>query len=161
MGVSHEYFHADDRGTAVERAIGPGGDGPSGGTGVDGLDVGGMDPVGLPRLIAFAAGTSCADGARPELVRPDPDEAPYPHETPADGSAWDSGTFLQELPDTWRDTLADVVEDAVPMLALQACDMGEAHFADYLHAEDAVRAFVALARRARTTGGHLYCLTSL
>ncbi|MEV6294279.1 hypothetical protein AB0M41_28430 [Streptomyces sp. NPDC051896] len=154
MGVSHEYFLAGDRGTAVERATGPG---------VDGLDAGGMDPhLALPRLVAFAAGIPPARGERPELVWPDPDEVPSPHETlVASGTAWDDGTYLEELPDAWRDTLDDVVEDAVPMLALQACDIGEAHFADYLHAEDSIRTFVGLAHRARAEGAHLYCLTSL
>ncbi|WP_433453223.1 hypothetical protein ACQPXS_34075 [Streptomyces sp. CA-142005] len=154
MGVSHEYFLAGDRGMAVERATGPG---------VDGLDAGGMDPhLALPRLVAFAAGIPPARGERPELVWPDPGEVPYPHETPAaSGTAWDDGTYLEELPDAWRDTLDDVVEDAVPMLALQACDIGEAHFADYLQAEDSIRTFVGLAHRARAEGAHLYCLTSL
>jgi len=159
MGVSHEYFLAGDRGTAVERVIGPDGEW----LGLDGLDVGNMGPhLALPRLIAFATGIPPARGERPELVSPDPDEAPYPHETPVvSGTAWDEGTFLEELPDAWRDALADVVEDAVPMLALQACDIDEAYFADYLHAEDSIRTFVGLAHRARTEGAHLYCLSSL
>jgi hypothetical protein len=143
----------------VERVIGADG----AWLGADGLDVGGMDPhLALPRLIAFATGTPPARGERPELVSPDPDEVPYPDETlVVSGTVWDEGTFLEELPDAWRDALADVVEDAVPMLALQACDMGDAHFADYLHAEDDIRTFVGLADRARTEGAHLYCLTYL
>ncbi|MFF3917257.1 hypothetical protein ACFYZB_27945 [Streptomyces sp. NPDC001852] len=148
MGVSHEYFLAGGRGTAVDQVIGPDGER----LGVDGLDVGGIDPhLALDRLIAFATGTPPARGTKPEPVWPDPDEVPHS----------DGGAFLEELPDAWRDALADVVEDAVPMLALQACDMDDAHFADYLHAEDSIRRFVGLAHRARTEGAHLYCLTSL
>ncbi|MER6569673.1 hypothetical protein ABT288_26645 [Streptomyces sp. NPDC001093] len=159
MGVSHEYFLAGDRGTAMGRVIGPDGEW----LGLDGLDVGNMDPhLALPRLITFAAGIPPARGEGPELVSPLPDEVPYPHETPVvSATAWDDGSFLGELPDAWRDALADVVEDAVPMLALQACDIAEAHFSDYLHAEDSIRTFVGLAQRARTEGAHLYCLTSL
>ncbi|GHE01566.1 hypothetical protein [Streptomyces alanosinicus] len=116
--------------------------------------------VVVAKLVAFAAGLRFDDVDTPALVWPDPDEVPYVHEAlPAAGTAWDSGITLQELPDAWRDALAQVVEDAVPMLALRWWDIAELDFADYRHAEESVRDFVGLARRARTAGEHLYCRT--
>ncbi|KOV69186.1 hypothetical protein [Streptomyces sp. MMG1121] len=165
MGVLYDYFHAADRRTAVERAIGPDGDWLSEArpreAGAGWLETKHTDPdVVVAKLVVFAEGIPSGGADRPELVWPDPDEVPYVQGTmPAAGTAWDSGMTLRELPDAWRDALAGVVEDALPMLALQWWDIEELDFADYRHAEGTVRDFVGLARRARTAGEHLYCRT--
>ncbi|TKT01885.1 hypothetical protein [Streptomyces lasalocidi] len=166
MGVLCDYFHAADRATAVELAIGPDGDWLSGtsleDTGADWIDAKGIDPdVVLAQLVAFVEGAASgasvnggpADG--PELVWPD---VPYPRggfEEP--GSPWNTGLILQQLPDRWRDLLAALPEDAVPGVAARWSGIEELRFADPRDAEDAVVTFVRLADRARATGAHLYC----
>ncbi|MEV6054632.1 hypothetical protein [Streptomyces sp. NPDC052107] len=162
MSVIFEYFWAADRDVAVEWAIGPGGDWlgerPREETGVDGFDVKRIDAhVVLGQLVAFAEGRPFDSRTGPRLVRPDPDEVPYPHDTcPSAGTAWDSGVILERTPESWRDTLAGVVEDAVPMLSLQWCDIEEMRW-DYEEAAECVRMFAGLARRARAAGAQLYC----
>lgn len=157
-----EYFWVADRDAAVEWAIGPGGDWlaerPGDGAGVDRFDVKSVDAhVVLGQLVAFAEGRPFDSGTGPLLVWPDPDGVPRPHERhPLVGTAWDTGLILEEIPESWRDTLAGVVEDAVPMLALQWCDIAEMRW-DYEEAAECTRTFVALARRARAAGAQLYC----
>ncbi|MFD5792766.1 hypothetical protein ACFWIO_04360 [Streptomyces diastatochromogenes] len=163
MSTLYDYFWAADRATAVDWAVGPGGDWRNGGSldeaCADRLEVKGLDPnVVLGKLVSFAAGIPFGSVVDPELVWPDPVEWPYGRQAPpGTASPWDSGLILQELPESWRDALAGVVEDAVPMLALQWWDIEETRFADYLHAEDSVRTFVGMARRARAAGARLYC----
>lgn len=163
MSTFYDYFWAADRATAVDWAIGPGGDWLHGGSldavCADRLEVKGLDPnVVLGKLVSFASGIPFGSLMDPELVWPDPAEWPYGRQAPPGAaSPWDSGLILQELPESWLDTLAGVVEDAVPMLALQWFDIEEMRFADYLDAKDSVQTFVALARRARAAGARLYC----
>lgn len=167
MGVLCDYFHAGDGASAVELAIGPGGDWLSGTSledaGADWIDAKGIDPdVVLAQLVAFVQGASVeeasvdgrpADG--PELVWPD---VPYPGDGPDEpGSPWETGLILQQLPDRWRDVLAALPEDAVPAVAARWGGIEELHFADPRDAEDAVVTFVRLAGRARAAGAHLYC----
>ncbi|MGW5769507.1 hypothetical protein ACWEVY_10205 [Streptomyces longwoodensis] len=177
MGVLCDYFHAGDGASAVELAIGPGGDWLSGTSledaGADWIDAKGIDPdVVLAQLVAFAegafvegtfvgsasVGSVCVDGGPadgPELVWPD---VPYPgggSEEP--GSPWETGLILQQLPDRWRDVLAALPEDAVPAAAARWGGIEELYFADPRDAEDAVVTFVRLAGRARAAGAHLYC----
>ncbi|WP_143658758.1 hypothetical protein [Streptomyces sp. IMTB 2501] len=162
MSVIFEYFWVADRDAAVEWAIGPGGDWlgerPRDEAGVDRLDVKRIDAhVVLGRLVAFAEAGSSDSGTGPQQVWPDPDKVPCPHETyPLAGTAWDSGLILEHIPESWRDTLAGVVADAVPMLALQWCDIAEMSW-DYEEAADCVRMFVGLAQRAKAAGAQLYC----
>ncbi|MFI0998596.1 hypothetical protein ACIP10_07845 [Streptomyces galbus] len=172
MGVLCDYFHAADGATAVEPAIGPGGDWLSGTSledaGADWIDAKGIDPdVVLAQLVGFAEGASAAratvegssvDGGPadgPELVWPDVPYPPGGSDEP--GSAWDTGLILQQLPDRWRDVLAALPEDALPGVAARWGGIEELHFADPRDAEDAVVTFVRLAGRARAAGAHLYC----
>jgi hypothetical protein len=161
MGVLYDYFHAIDHTTAVNQAIGPDGDWLRGTsleeTGADWIDAKGLDPnIVLGQLVAYAEGIPFADQQdTPELVWPEP---PYPQGGPtAPDSPWDTGLVLQQLPDRWRDVLAALPEDAVPMVAAQWYEVEEVDFADYLDAKDTVGTFKALAFRARTAGAHLYC----
>ncbi|MFE9448902.1 hypothetical protein [Streptomyces sp. NPDC006739] len=165
MGVLYDYFGAADPATAVEWAIGPGGDhrqeGPSlDEAGADWIDMKGMDPhLALGQLIAFAEGVPFAGQRdKPELIWPDLRQWPEPTGSEPDpGSPWESGLLLMALPDRWRDVLAEVAEEFVPMLAMQWSFTDEAVFADQSTAEDCVRAFTGLARRARAAGSGLYC----
>jgi len=165
MGVLYDYFHASDHSAAVDRAIGPGGDWLRGVSleqaGVDRVDAKGLDPnVVLAQLVAYAEAVPFADqGDQPELVWP---ETPYPRGEPTEpGSPWETGLILQQLPDRWRDVLADLPEEAVPMVAAQWYEIEEVDFADYLDVKDTVDTFVALAGRARAADAHLYCRCSL
>ncbi|MEW1779353.1 hypothetical protein [Streptomyces sp. NPDC086777] len=165
MGVLYDYFRASDHTTAVDRAIGPGGDWlrgtPLAESGADWIDAKGLDPdVVLGQLVAHAEGIPFADRQdAPELVWPEP---PYPHGEPTGpDSPWDTGLVLQQLPDHWRDVLADLPEDAVPTVTAQWYEIEEVAFADPLDAEHTVLTFTALALRARTAGDHLYCRCSL
>ncbi|MGW2704506.1 hypothetical protein [Streptomyces sp. NPDC001340] len=163
MSVVYDYFWAADPATAVDWAIGPDGDWLRGGSldamCADRLEVKGLDPnVVLGKLVSFAAGIPFDSVVDPELVWPDPVEWPYGRQAPpGTASPWDSGLILQCLPDSWRNTLAGVVEDAVSLLALQWFDIEEIRFADYLDAQDSVRMFVGMARRARSAGARMYC----
>ena len=161
MGVLYDYFHAADRTTAVDQAIGPGGDRLRGTSlqeaGVDWVDAKGLDPdIVLAQLVAYAEAVSFPDQAdEPELVWPEP---PYPQGEPTEpDSPWNTGLLLQELPDRWRDVLADLPADAVPMVAAQWYEIEEVDFADYLDVKQTVEMFVALAGRARAADAHLYC----
>ncbi|MFC9633969.1 hypothetical protein ACFTY8_33115 [Streptomyces mirabilis] len=164
MGVLYDYFHATDHTTAVNQAIGPDGDwrrGTSlGEMGADWIDAKGLDPhVVLAKLVAYAEGVPFT-GQRdaPELIWPEP---PYPEGEPTDpDSPWNTGLVLEQLPDSWRDILATLPEDAVPLVTAQWYEIEEVDFADYLHAKDTVATFMALACRARMAGAHLYCLCS-
>ncbi|MGV9450283.1 hypothetical protein [Streptomyces sp. NPDC003635] len=165
MGVLYDYFHATDRTTAVNQAIGPDGDWLRGTSleeaGADWIDAKGLDPnVALAPLVAYAEGVPFSDQRdAPELVWP---ETPYPQGDPMNvDSPWDTGLVLQRLPDRWRDVLAALPEDMIPMVAAQWYEIEEVDFADHLHANDAVAAFTALASRARIVGSHLYCRCSL
>ncbi|MFD4501812.1 hypothetical protein [Streptomyces sp. NPDC058457] len=165
MGVLYDYFHAADHTTAVNQAIGPDGDWLRGTsleeTGADWIDAKSLDPnVVLGQLVAYAEGIPFADQQdAPELVWPEP---PYPEDEPTDlDSPWGTGLVLQQLPDHWRDILAALPEDAVPMVAAQWYEIEEVGFADYLDAKDTVGTFTALAFRARMAGAHLYCRCSL
>ncbi|MBH5335133.1 hypothetical protein IHE55_10130 [Streptomyces pactum] len=165
MGVLCDYFHATDPTTAVHLAIGPGGDWLLGASleeaGADWIDAKGLDPdVVLGQLVACAEGIPFA-GLRdtPELVWP---EAPYPRGEPVGpDSPWDTGLFLQRLPERWRDVLAALPADAVPAVAAQWYEIEEVDFGDHLVAVEAVTAFTALARRARAAGAQLYCRCSV
>ncbi|MEU6348691.1 hypothetical protein ABZ896_05130 [Streptomyces sp. NPDC047072] len=161
MGVLYDYFHAPDHTTATDQAIGPGGDWLRGSSledvGADWIDAKGLDPdVVLAQLVAFAEGVRLADQQdAPELVWPEP---PYPQAGSDDpDSPWNTGLILQQLPDRWRDLLATLPEDAVPMVAAQWFEIEEVDFADYLHVKDTVETFMALASRARAAGAHVYC----
>ncbi|MGW1756729.1 hypothetical protein [Streptomyces mirabilis] len=165
MGVLYDYFHATDRTTAVNQAIGPDDDWLRGTSleemGADWIDAKGLDPnVVLAQLVAYAEGVSFTDQQdAPELIWPEP---PYPQGEPTDpDSPWNTGLILERLPDRWRDILATLPDDAVPMVAAQWYEIEEVDFADYLHAKDAVATFMALACRARMAGAHLYCRCSL
>ncbi|MFK0280184.1 hypothetical protein ACIQVL_06880 [Streptomyces sp. NPDC090499] len=165
MGVLYDYFRATDHTTAVDQAVGPDGDWlrgtPLEESGADWIDAKGLDPnIVLGKLVAYAEGIPFTDQPdTPALIWPEP---PYPQGEPTDpDSPWTTGLVLQQLPDRWRDILADLPEDAVPMVAAQWYDTEEAGFADYLDAKDTVGTFTALAVRARTAGDHLYCRCSL
>ncbi|WP_052768708.1 hypothetical protein [Streptomyces humi] len=165
MGVLYDYFHATDHATAVEQAIGPGGDWLSGTTleeaGADWIDAKGLDPnVVVGQLVACAEGIPfSAQQDTPDLIWPEP---PYPREGTADpDSPWDTGLLLQQLPDRWRDILAGLPEDAVPVVAARWYEIEEVDFPDRLTAENTITVFTALASRARTTGAHLYCRCSV
>ncbi|MEU2425848.1 hypothetical protein ABZ619_33405 [Streptomyces sp. NPDC007851] len=161
MGVLYDYFLATDHATAVDQAIGPGGDWLSGTwpaeAGADWIDAKGLDPdVVLGQLVACAEDIPFADQQdTPELVWPEP---PYPREEPSDpDSPWNTGLVLQQLPDRWRDILAGLPEDAVPAVAAQWYEIEEIDFADHLDAGTTVATFTALATRAQLAGAHLYC----
>ncbi|WP_336109951.1 hypothetical protein [Streptomyces sp. PTD9-10] len=161
MGVLYDYFHATDHTTAVNQAIGPDGDWLRGTSleevGADWIDAKGFDPnVVLAQLVAYAEGVQFRDQQdSPELVWPEP---PYPQgESVEPDSPWETGRVLEQIPDRWRDVLADLPEDAVPMVAAHWYEIEEIDFADYLHAKDMVDMFKSLASRARTAGAHLYC----
>ncbi|MEV0173042.1 hypothetical protein AB0I00_18235 [Streptomyces sp. NPDC050803] len=165
MGVLYDYFHATDHTTAVNQAVGPGGDWHRGTsleeTGADWIDAKGLDPdVVLAQLVAYAEAVPFPDQPdQPELVWP---ESPYPEGEPVDaGSPWATGLILQQLPDRWRDVLAALPEYAEPMVAAQWYDIEEVDFAEYRDAKEAVGVFVALARRALAADAHLYCRSSL
>ncbi|MGV9840691.1 hypothetical protein ACWDUB_01075 [Streptomyces fungicidicus] len=165
MGVLYDYFHATDRTTAVNQAIGPDGNWlrgtPLEETGADWIDAKGLDPnVVLAHLVAYAEGSPfTGQQDTPELIWPEP---PFPQGEPTDpASPWTTGLILQQLPDRWRDVLATLPEDGVPMVVAQWCETEEVDFADYLVARDAVATFMALACRARIAGAHLYCRRSL
>ncbi|WAZ19284.1 hypothetical protein STRCI_000321 [Streptomyces cinnabarinus] len=165
MGVLHDYFAASDRAAAVDQAIGPGGDWLRGTSlaeaGADWIDAKGLDPnVVVAQLVAHAEAVPFADQAdEPELVWPEP---PYPQgESIGPDSPWDTGLLLQQLPDRWRDVLAELPEDAVAMVAMRWQEIDEVDFGDYRIAREAVETFTALARRARTAGAHLYCRSSV
>lgn len=87
MGVLYDYFHATDRTTAVNQAIGPDGDWLRGTSleemGTDWIDAKGLDPnVVLAQLVAYAEGVSFTDQQdAPELIWPEP---PYPQSEPTD-----------------------------------------------------------------------------
>ncbi|MFB7503027.1 hypothetical protein [Streptomyces broussonetiae] len=165
MGVLFDYFAAADRPTALDWAIGPGGDWLAEGqsldeAGADWIDMKGIDPhVVLGQLVAFAEGRPYdVHGTGPELLWPDARE--WPPERPAAPGAespWDSGLHLTELPDAWRDRLAAIEEEHVPMLALQWYDIEEVDFTDFPDCEATIRSFAGLASRARGAGTHLYC----
>lgn len=163
MGVLYDYFHATNHTTAVNQAIGPDGDWlrgtPLEETGADWIDAKGFDPnVVVAQLVAYAEGVSFTDQQdKPELIWP---ASPHPQSEPAPDSPWDTGLMLEQLPDRWRDILATLPEDAVPMVAAQWYEIEEVDFADYLHTEDAVATFTALASRAQMAGAHLYCRCS-
>jgi hypothetical protein len=165
MGVLFDYFAAAGRQAAVERAIGPGGDRTAGGcslgeTGVDWIDMKGVDPhVALGQLVAFAEGRPYdVRGTGPELLWPDARQWPPGRPAPPGAeSPWDSGLHLTGLPDAWRDLLASIPEEHVPMLALQWYDIEEFDFADFPDCEEYIRTFAGFARRARGAGAHLYC----
>ncbi|MEU6283368.1 hypothetical protein [Streptomyces sp. NPDC047028] len=164
MGVLYDYFHAIDHATAVTQAIGPDGDWlrgtPLEETGADWIDAKGFDPnVVVAQLVAYAHGVSFSgEQDAPELIWPEP-PCPEGESTDLD-SPWNTGLVLEQLPDRWRDVLATLPEDAVPMVAAQWYEIEEVDFADYLHAKEAVAMFTALARRAQMAGAHLYCRCS-
>ncbi|MCC5473863.1 hypothetical protein [Streptomyces barringtoniae] len=165
MGVLFDYFAAADRPTAVDWAIGPGGDWTAEGqsldeAGADWIDMKGIDPhVALGQLVAFTEGRPYdVHGTGPELLWPDQREwLPERPAAPGAESPWESGLHLTELPDAWRDRLASIEDEHVPMLALQWYDIEEFDFADFPACEDCIRTFAGLARRARDAGAHLYC----
>jgi hypothetical protein len=168
MGVLYDYFHAVDGGTAVEWAIGPGGDWQHGRPldeiGADWIDAKGLDPdLVLGQLVAHADGVLFRDlGDGPDLRWPDQRQWPYSRKAlEGEASPWDTGILLQEIPDRWRDTLAGIAHEAVPAIAARWVGSEEANFSDQLHAEDCARVFMALARRAREAGNHVYCRCSL
>ncbi|MEU9736153.1 hypothetical protein [Streptomyces sp. NPDC048002] len=159
MGVLHGYFQASDHATAVDAAFGPGGVGPGRvlEAGAGRFDARGPDPdVALAALVVHAE-------AAPRAVRPDGPELVWPE--PCDlrqdsaGSdwAWHTGLVLQQLPDRWRDVLADLPEEAVPLVAAQWYEGDDVDFTDYAVTRDTVEALARLARGARAAGGHLYC----
>ncbi|CCK32729.1 hypothetical protein BN159_8351 [Streptomyces davaonensis JCM 4913] len=163
MGVLHDYFLASDHATAVNQAIGPDGDWLQGTSledaGVDWVDAKGLDPnIVLGQLVAHAEGVPFTDLVdEPELVWPEP---PYPQgESIGPDSPWSTGLVLQQLPDRWRDVLAELPEDAVAMVAARWQEIEEVDFGDFRIAREAVETFTALARRARAAGAHLYCRT--
>ncbi|MGW5637040.1 hypothetical protein [Streptomyces sp. NPDC003832] len=159
MGVLHGYFQASDHTTAVDAAIGPyGGLLPP--AGADRPSTPGPAPdVALAVLVVYAEGAPFAvqpDG--PELVWPAPRDLGQ-EPGPGDG-AWDTGLVLQRLPDRWRDVLAALPEDAVPLVAARWHESDEVDHPDYAVTLDTVEALSRLARRARSAGGHLYCRSS-
>ena len=165
MGVLYDYFYATDHTTAVNQAIGPDGDWLRGTSleeaGVDWIDMKGLDPhVVLAQLVHYAEAVPLSDRAdQPELIWPAP---PSPRSEPVDpDSPWNVGLFLEQLPDRWRDVLAGLPDDAVPMVAAQWYEIEEVDFVDYLAAKDTVDTFRALASRARTAGAHVYCRTGV
>ncbi|MFE0515854.1 hypothetical protein [Streptomyces sp. NPDC058964] len=165
MGVLCDYFHATDHTLAVNQAIGPDGDWLQGTSleeaGADWIDAKGLDPnVVLAQLVVYAEGVGFAEQQdKPELIWP---TQPYPQGEPIEpDSPWETGLLLQKLPDRWRDILASLPEDAVPMVAAQWYEIQEIDFADYLDAKNAVETFMALAARARAAGAHLYCRCSV
>ncbi|KUN33057.1 hypothetical protein AQJ30_35865 [Streptomyces longwoodensis] len=187
MGVLCDYFHAGDGASAVELAIGPGGDWLSGTSledaGADWIDAKGIDPdVVLAQLVAFvesasvesasvgsafvgsasvgsaSVGSAFVDGGPADGPELVWPDVPYPEGGSGEpGSPWETGLILQQLPDRWRDVLAALPEDAVPAVAARWGGIEELYFADPRDAEDAVVTFVRLAGRARAARAHLYC----
>ncbi|WP_328512979.1 hypothetical protein OHB25_58445 [Streptomyces mirabilis] len=169
MGVLHDYFRAPDTSAAIDWSVGPDGDWDQhSGTGldehgVDWFDAKGLDPnVVLGQLIAFAKGIPFdARATAPALVWPDERLWPQGEDRPGQESPWETGLFLQQLPDEWIATLAEIHDEHLPLLALQWFDIPEANFADFIDVQDTIVEFRALARRARDHGHGVYCKTAI
>ncbi|MGC2998786.1 hypothetical protein ACPF8X_10525 [Streptomyces sp. G35A] len=167
MGILHDYFRAPGASAAIEIAVGPGGgiDQHSGTLlddhGIDWFDAKGLDPyIVLGQLIAFVKDIPFAPGTTtPALVWPDERLWPQGEVRPGETSPWESGLFLQQLPDEWIATLADIQDEQLPLLVHQWGGIPEANFADVHDVQAAIVEFRALARRARDHGHGVYCRT--
>ncbi|MFE0627023.1 hypothetical protein ACFW3D_08655 [Streptomyces sp. NPDC058864] len=161
MGVRYNYFHTTDRDTATDWAVGPDRrEHPWSRleeVGADRVELKGLDPdVVLGQLVAYARGVGFQVGDDgPDVVWPDVD---WP-----DAAEWheESGLLIEEIPVSWRDTLAAVDDEELPGIA--ACWEGieEVRFKDRREAQECARVFVGLARRARAAGTTLYCVGCL
>lgn len=165
MGILHDYFRAQDTSAAIDWSVAPDRDGDRhSGTdlddhGVDWFDAKGLDPnVVLGQLIAFAKGIPFdAHAPAPALVWPDEGLWPQGEARPGQESPWETGVFLQRLPDEWTATLAEIRDEHLPLLALQWFDTPEANFAAFIDVQETIVEFRALARRARDHGHGVYC----
>ena len=163
MSALYDYFRAPDSDTAIEWAIGPGGDWRRYSTleehGADWMDAKNFNPfLVLGQLIAFAQGIPFDDlGTEPALVWPDREAWPPGEQRPGQESPWDAGPTLEHVPEEWVNTLADIDDEGVHGLALQWATIEEVSFADVADAEYCIEEFRALARRAREHGQGLYC----
>jgi len=165
MSVLYDYFRAPDSRSAIDWAIGPGGDWRQySGTGLDDhgadwIDAKNLDPsVVLGQLIAFAQGVLFqALSATPVLIWPDKQSWPPGEQRLGQQSPWDEGLFLEQLPDEWITLLADIDDEQLPRLAQQWMSIEEISFADPDDAKDSIETFCALARRTRDHGHNLYC----
>jgi hypothetical protein len=170
VGVLIDYFRAPDKATAL-RLLDQGDGVPRGpatiGSGVDALDLKGIDPhVTLGRLLGLILTVPWSvDLVETFGVWPPEETKPrsleemnrLPEESP-----WKTGPWLEELADRIRDAFADVDDYALPSIAGSWARIEEfdGHM-DATLALDIVEDVVALARRARQAGDRLYCWTCL
>ncbi|MBR7835355.1 hypothetical protein KDL01_18925 [Actinospica durhamensis] len=163
MSVLHDYFRAPDPSTAIDWAVGPGGDWHQHGGlddyGADWIDAKNLDPfVVLGQLIAFARAVPFdARSTSTALLWPDEQAWPYGVQRPGRESPWDEGLTLVRLPEEWVTALAEISDEQMPRLALRWKDIEEIRFAEAADAEGYIEVFRALARRARDHGQGLYC----
>jgi hypothetical protein len=163
MSVLHDYFRAPDPDTAIDWAVGPGGDWHQ----HSGLDEHGADWIGaknldpfvvLGQLIAFAHDVPFDDlDTTPPLLWPDQNAWPPGEVCPGRESPWDEGLTLVRLPEEWVTTLAGIDDEQVPRLALRWAAIEEIRFADAAAAEALIETFRSLARRTCRHGQGLYC----
>lgn len=162
MSVLHDYFRAPDEATAIEWAVGPGGDwhmGPSlDEHGVDWIDAKNLDPVVvLGQLVCFAQDATFEIASKPTLVWPDLDEWPYGLQRPGQESPWESGLTVERIPPSWMETLAKITDTRIAAIAGRWMETPEVYFADLAAASEIVAEFSRLASRARDRGHELFC----
>jgi hypothetical protein len=156
VGVLFDYFRAADADAATV-ADGPDWAGPlyprDAVEPFDGVDAKGIDPVVvLGQLVGFVQGvTSIADLVNTTGAALQADEQ--------DDHA---NHGVLEILDETRDVLASVTEEQVPQLAARWAEIEE--FGGYADADalaGTVTELVALSRRAKAAGEHVYCWWSL
>lgn len=153
MGVLNDYFRARDDGEAARvtsHVGGPMRHGDDGHPAFDGVDAKGMDhTVVLGQLVALLRGvawTPTVCGSR--LVE-------------AASGDLDEGPWVVVIDDAVRDDLAAIAPAAVPALAARWAGIEELHGAEPSVIQPVLEELIALARRARDAGEHLYEWCSL
>ncbi len=143
MSVLYDYFRAPDSDTAIEWAIGPGGDWHRHSgldeLGVDWIDAKNLDAcLALGQLIAFAQGVLFdALSTEPGLLYCGRTSGAWPpgEQRPGQMSPWDEGPTLEHLPEEWVTTLAAIDDEQLYRFALQWATIEEFRFADAADAE--------------------------
>ncbi|HXA31544.1 MAG TPA: hypothetical protein VNV87_04740 [Acidimicrobiales bacterium] len=163
MGVMYDYFRAPDR--EVARAVGlqPGGpfglsddaDVPE----VDGVETKHLDPaVVMGKLMAMVLDRPWEVGlVSDELIWPEGPSPSMEEMEASPASPWVTGPWLEELSTSFRDSLADVDDSALPAIANRWYQIEELWGFDDALALDFIEQFVAFARRAKEAGDRLYC----
>lgn len=153
MGVLTDYFRARDDGEAARvtsHVGGPMHDGDDGHPAFDGVDAKGIDhAVVLGQLVAMLRGvpwTPTVCGSR--LVE----------EACVD---LDEGPWVVVIDDAVRDDLAAIAPAAVPALAARWAGIEDLRLAEPSVIQPVLEDLIALARRARDAGEHLYEWCSL